>query len=478
MRAAEGRPETYPEDPMMNLLRTLAAALALCAVLAASAAAELPANLAQRSDDDLAKLAAQLESRYMKRNELKDEPVVTLLCDDVVETGKTGYAFHRNVVLRVGDKGGDAVERRIEVPAGAGAADFGVWIARKQKIERPEGEFWSEETVDGARYVVFRVGDLKKKDQVGLSFTETQDRGFMALMLPGWDETPLMMRRLRVQATGDNAYRIEGWRLPRDGWSLKTIEEREGMPVDERLTLVDVTAPSAPGAWDDLPVLLISPRAGWNDMAKMWFEPTSWNEIAVGLSGMRAELEKKLPDYAAKAAAVVGGETDPAARMQLLHDWAQATYTVESPFARDRRDGELSTLLTADRARAGDLSMLVYAMARSLGVELEIFMARRSDLGYLKQGTPDMRQFTDIIMRLPGDQPLYYYPGDPACAAGQVPERLHGCEALLVRDGLMQEMMELQKEAMSAGGSTPEQVMTNIRNAIAQADFAVWEKLP
>lgn len=446
------------------------------------ARAEVDPNFSRRDDDSLEHLVEQLEAKAAKRGELRQAARVTLLRDDFYSCALEAHELICNTIVKLGHAPEGTYERSFVLATGAEVADAAVWILHDGKLKRPDATLWSQEERDERQRLVFRVPDLEEGDVVGLSFNEKHGHVFGGALVPLWEDDPVLMTRLRVGGTKEIAFRIEGWNLVRDKWSIKPFEERGGMAVDQRFTTANIPAAGTVSAdepaWSELPFLLVTPRGRWLDHLNSWYEATSWNEIAVRASRMMETTDEDVAAFRTRAELVVGGETDPVARAAALHDWIQENYETSDPFDRGRPRGELTDLLERRTASRRGRVMLLYALGRSLGLEFEVLATRGRDFGTLRRGVPEMAQFTDLILRVPGTEPRYYCPYGGDGAAGEVPTNLHGCDAMLVKPGLRQAMEELQREVMKAGAASPEAGMQIYREKVREADFAVWEKLP
>lgn len=458
--------------------------MALCMVTVCltttSVLAAVDPNIGLREDGKITHLVDQLEARLAKRGDLRDATRVTLLRDDDILCTTETHAWIRNTLVKLIGKPSGNYERAFALPASASLADVQIYVVRNGKVRRPGDGAWREEGGGGSRRLVFRPTDLEKDDVVGMSFEEKYEGSFGGSRVPLWEGDPVIMARLRVGGSKEICYRIEGRNLTRDHWSLKTLDEREGMPVDLRLTTADIAAGVDGGEapWSALPFLAVSHRATWVAPLNAWFETTSWNEVAVGLSQILASTDDDVAAFQGEAARIAGAAEDPAEKAARLHDWVRDTYEVVDPFDRTYERGKLSALLGRRRASAREKVMLLYMLGRNQGLPFEILATRGRDFGAVRRGQPDLIQFTDLVLRLPGAEPTYFCPVGAAAVAGSLPENLQGCDAMQVKSGLREEMEELRREVMNSGAATPAQGIQAYRDKIRGADFATWEKLP
>ncbi|MCB1183542.1 transglutaminase domain-containing protein [bacterium] len=472
---------TVPHRP-----RPLVALFALGLLLGTGAiAAETSWTFGRRDDAGIAGITGQVVERFAEKPDLAGEPAVVLLKSDVYKVDADSWLVVRNEMVRVGDpEYPDVSTRQFQLDPDADIKYREAWILRGRKVIRLDESVWKIVPGDDDRAtdVIIAFPDVKEGDVLGWSL-EVDNHGFWGggyLQLA--DDFPVLMNRTRIQTDGKLAYKTIGEHLRRGNWSQKILEKKHGAPCDIRLVVTDIPArprgPYAPSFLEYEPYLLVMFRGAWDKEANRWIFNVSWNEAAARGSGILEYLDEQAGYVAAETQALVAGWGTDREKADAIARFIRDEIVTVSPFEVRSQGQQPHQLLRRRQATMRGKGVLMYAMCRAAGVNVDLIAGRNQFFGPPDLANPNLAQFSDFVVRLNGLQPAWYSPAYGESAPGELPPSLRGTRGFLLEPGVGEKLRDLRRQAFENTGAHVTLFWDEYVRLVKEADFAHWVDLP
>lgn len=441
-------------------------------------------NVSKRPDQKILSLNKQLKKKLKDYSHLTSEPFFVLLSDQtyLVEPGHYNHILNR--LYYVSDA--SAVEegsRLFIVSRNADIEEIGAWRERKGKIERLGEAAW--EIVKGDEYyeIHFAPTSLEDGDIVGFSYDAKHSWPWRGRYLWLADTIPTMMNRTRVKTDEELAYRISGYHFRRDKWAQKILSKSHGVANDVRYSLVDIPAlpdgPWTPTEWEFLPYLYVSYRGFWIKELGTWVYNVSWNEVASQQLEMCQELAQKAGEISSVVHTRVGGLESDADKLDALHRFVRdEVMDVSYREVSGDDDRDIVKAVNDRQATGYEKGLILYAMCKAAGIEVELLVGRSRFAGPLDRADPTSMQLVDYVVKLEGSEPRFYAPQFGNSPAGVLPPQLQGQTLLAIPKTLPTTPRDMLEELFKDSGGNTAVVWNEYRNQINALDWAQWVQLP
>lgn len=462
--------------------------LALVCVLlvqASPASASTSWTFGRRTDEQLQALTRALHKKQASYSHLEKEPAFVLLKSSIWDVDRDSHDVIFNELVRVSDPEYEAAStRELMISSDADIRYSAAWIQRGKKIIRLDDDVWKivKGDDDKATSIIIAFPDVKKGDILGWSLEQHCGWFWSGQYIRMADDLPVMMCRTRIKTDGFVAYKTIGEHLRRDKWSKKILAKSHLAPSDIRITVVDIPRHPegryAPNMLEFEPYLNVDFRGGYNKRAERWIFNVSWNEVAIWTSGMIENIGKKSGTLTADARRITAGYSSPREKVDALDRFIRDEIVTVSPFLVRTRNRDFKETLDARQATSRMKSMLLYAMCRSLGLDVDLLASRNQFNGSIDKANPLFGQLTDLVVRLNDTPSAYFLPASRHCAPGELPPGLRGALAFEVPRGVKDRQEEIQRQAFDNVGDNPTLFWDEYCRLIKQEKLAQWIHLP
>ncbi len=465
--------------------------LGLLVAVIALAAAPAPAadnggrTIARRTDAQLLELTGTLEDRLAEYPHLRLEPAIMLYRSTVVEAGSATHLILRSDLILVRDpKAPAATVREFTVNASSDLKYIAAWIRRGGKIIRLDKGAWNivpgNEKKDTS--IIFAFPDVQPGDILGWSTEHENDWTYGGGFLRMADKLPVMTCTARIRTDGAISYKIYGEHLRHDKWSTKVAETSHQVPSDVSLTAVDLPRQPqgryAPEFIEFEAYVFAMFRGVWSDDSNTWFFSPSWNQVAIDASTFLAGIDDKCGSLDSNARAITANLATDRDRAVALNNYIRDDIVLMDPFMVRSRGRDLVSIYESRQATSTEKGILMYAMCRALGLDVDLVGGRSVLLSPLDMENPDMGQLGDLVVRLNGESPAWFSPQHRHCEPGTLPTDLRATKALEFTRGLKGRDRELMKEAWS-NVPNPQYAWWNEYCRLLRAlDLCRWVTLP
>jgi hypothetical protein len=442
-------------------------------------------TIARRSDAEIVQLVGKLEASLAEMPHLKDSPALVLLRSRTWDAGQERFRVHHNEIVRLADPDyRDAATREQRFLAKADLRYRAAWILRDGRVLRLPADVWKivRGDEDQATSVYLAFPDVRAGDVLGWSVEEDCDWTWPGGYVELAGDLPVVTSQTRVRTDGTIAYKTLFEHLQHDKWSYKILATAHGAPSEISLSVVDIparpTGRYAPTELEYLPYVEVVYRGFWLDEARRWLTNVCWNEVAIEGSGLVADLEGHLSEVAAEARAAAGPAATPREKAAAVHRHVRDDFVLVDPFlVRSRREG-LAPLVASRQATRWEKGVLMFAMCRALGLDVDLLAGRGSFVSPIDKANPYLGQLAEPIVRLVDGTPIYYTPQDPRSAPGVLPPYLRGTEALELPRGVGERAKELQHDALNTTGFSMGALWDEYCRLVKLEDLTRWVPLP
>ena len=464
---------------------SLTAFLAVFLVANLVAGADTPdRTVAKRDEVQIKKLVGQLEKKLAKKTGLDREPGVILYRCLEFESEKKSHLTSSNFVLLINDPANELIRMRTLCFAKDTAIEYtGGWIWRDRKVIRLDESSWRIDKTGGKspQDLVFSFPELEKGDFVCYSVESKKEHPYLGSYLRLSEDLPVMLFNARVKTGGNFSPEFLGKNMVANKYAQKVYEEKDGYPIEVKFTVVDIPADKkgddAPPFYEYQPFLMIYAKAHFNDMAGIWMELASWNMVAMRASGYRTMVQDEIPVVKGKAQELTAGLTTAADKADALYKFIQDDIKLAC-FFDNRYSSKPGNILSRGEGTRRGKASLMYAMALSLDLPVDVLMSRDRQLGSIDRTAYTIDQFTDFIIVLEGDSVRYYVPTTQPCPPGELPPGLKGRDALSTKSDLKEPFRELAIEAGSKSAANPANASAVFTGLLKQKDWSEWITLP
>ncbi len=417
--------------------RSVFVMIALLAVSVAAMAAPgvMPKLFASHDDaamvDDLAMQLADVS--------LADgEKLVYLFDRQVFSYGQEGTTEHRDIAVLVGENG--AVEQVLPLFWKSVTTEILVWSLRADGTlvrHDPAGVLRETDEVSGRVSLVLTDPDAATGDVFGYSVASTFKSPVSMRTVHIAREHRVIKRHVRVITPEMMTTRLS-IRNGTPGDLVQVVRKSHGQPTDSYADFTNIPAsidvPYGRPEVQREPLLNIELRGQYFAPADLWILSDSWDAVGVMVDGMAQGITTEMVLTTSIAKKAIGDTTDDRLKFRKLQRFIGKQMTL-LPDTDDGGPG--STPDDILERRAGDrneLTMVLYAMARALDLNVTLVLARDRRDGPLDDAFPSATQFTDMLVRLNGDVPLYLT-YDHRYPAGVLPFHLMGAPAAIAVEG-------------------------------------------
>jgi len=397
-------------------------------------------------DLDDAALASHIETKLALAEDQSTpptEPAVYLLAEDVIGIDQAGWNRWVNVLLHVRDREkAGSVEQVVRVGRGEKEVKISAWTySHLGTITRlPDGDLKRTAVDDGGRYrIIVTFPNLQDDMVVGFSFAGTTpgiEPAHGQFRLPRNHYT--VDRAIRVRSELRTSYRFELENMRR-GVLRDDLEVVDGVTVDTRLRVlgleVDSGCPFNLPFQQRVPTLNFMLRGRYIEGVRGgWFYIYSWGQAASEFAGY---LEHYLDeDRIAKrtARALTKDGTGHVGDLRTLMDYVSDKIIIIADDEIRTRAPSPDQTLTSRTGTELDCMLLLYAMARSRDVPVELLFTRTGDDGGIDLEYPSFAQFHTAVLRLEGAPDVYASIQPGSSTLGELPTNLWGVDAALIRE--------------------------------------------
>jgi len=362
--------------------------------------------------------------------------------------------FDGAVILHAGAAGG--LERRVPLPFEGELGATGAWIRHADGTVTRLGEPAREEApLSGSPVLVVSAPDARAGDVVGWSAAVSIDGLNMRVLHPTRD---LFVHESEIRMIVPPAVHY-GLAILNGtaGDAVIAVGTEFGKAFDQAAVFTDLPADAeGPFATPTVlqPALLVTAMGQYAEPMQRWFMMDSWLPLAGYVAGIQRAFTENAPVSASVAKqAVRDDDTDRVKILKLQRLLARQIATI--PPGDFAAPSELSDdALERKAATSRQKAMMLLTMASSLGLDVDLVLARDTRLGPLDDAMPSLAQFTDTLVRLNGAEPLYLT-DDDRYPAGTLPHHLWGATAVAAAEGAAETVQKVMMKAMMAG-ATPE----------------------
>lgn len=402
---------------------------------------ELPPLYAAAADADLgADVAARLAA-------LADAPVpadaelAVLFEHRAMQLGMEGLDQRLDgaVVLLPPHAGG--LEHRVPLPWKAEVNEASAWIRRADgTVTRLADADIARESapLSGSPVLVVAVPDAAPGDVVGWSAAFTS-QGISVRALHPSREHFVAESTYRLITPDVVSYGMVIER-PTPGDIVQTLASAKGRPNDQaalfrNLPPLGETPFGRPDALQ--PVLNVTALGNYVEQMGKWFVIETWQPFAQFVDGAVQAFTTDAPVTASVARqAVKDDDTDRIKLLKLQRLVSRQIATIPTTDFGDPAE-RADEVLEREAATARAKCLLLLSMARQIGLDVDLVLARDHRLGPLDDARPTLAQFTDTLVRLKGDEPLYLT-HDDRYPADALPFHLLGAPAASAAPGALE----------------------------------------
>ena len=404
---------------------------------------------------------------------------------NIWDSDPDSHLIIRNEMIKVADPEYKTASTRELVIAPDAKIEFReAWIQRGKKIIRLDDEVWKIIPGDDekATTVIIAFTDVEKGDILGWSLEQNCDWFYGGGYIAMADDLPVMLCRTRLKTDGSVAYKTTGEHLRRDKWGRKILEKKHGTPCDIRFTVVDIprhpTGRYAPNFLEFEPYLNVVYRGFWSKRTERWMFNVSWNEVAIRGSSILKYYNEKSGALISDARKVALGYTTPRKKADALHRFIRDEFVEVSPFMVRSRKSDLKSVFDSRQATARQKSILMFAMCRALGLDVDVLVGRNQLLSRIDKANPYLGQMTEYVVRLNDNPVAYFTPANNNSAPGELPPELRGTEMLEFTWGIEERVGEVRDKAFENTGAQPTLYWDEYCRLIKAEKLAKWVVLP
>lgn len=439
-------------------MRTIMSAALLVLTLASTAlpvAARTPGELpAPLSSLDDATLAADIASRLEALAAAAVPPgadLAVLFERRAMELSMQGLAtrYDGAVTLLPGHAGG--LEYRVPLPFEAEVGEAAAWVRRADgtvvRLPEPPRE---AAPLSGSPVLVLADPDAAPGDVVGWSASFTSEPFSMRVVHPSREH--FVLESVVRLITPEQAHYGLLVLNPSPGDGLVAVGGALGRDYDQLARFTELP-PLDDGPFDRpevlRPALMLTGMGSYAEPMERWFLMDTWEPLAGTIAGTADAFATDAPVAASVARqAVADDDSDRVKLLKLQRLVSRQLATI--PHDDFANPSELTDAALARKAASPRLKTFVlYAMARALDLDVDLVLARDNRLGPLDDAMPSLAQFTDVLVSLAGDPPLFLT-ADDRYPAGTLPAHLHGAPAVAAVPGAAEIVQKaMMKMAMS-----------------------------
>jgi hypothetical protein len=411
--------------------RSVFVMITLLAVSGAAMAAPGVMPKLYASNDDAA-IVNDLASQLADVALVDGEKLVFLFDRQVFSYGQEGTTEHRDIAILVGQGGG--AEQVLPLAWDSETTEILVWSLRADgTLVRHDPASVQRETdeVSGRVSLILADPDAATGDVFGYSVASTFKNPVSMRTVHIAREHRVIKRHVRAITPEMMTTRLS-IRNSTPGDLVQVLRKSHGQPTDSSADFTNIPAsievPYGRPAVQREPLLDIELRGQYIAPADLWFLSDSWDAVGVMVDGMATGITTEMTLTTSIAKKAIGDATDERLKFRKLQRFIGKQMTL-LPDSDDGGPG--STPDDILERRAGDhneLTMVLYAMAKAVDLNVTLVLARDRREGPLDDAFPSAYQFTDMLVRLNGEVPLYLT-HDNRYPAGVLPFRLMGAPA-------------------------------------------------
>lgn len=338
------------------------------------------------------------------------------------------------VVLLPGHAAG--LEYRVPLPFEAEVGETAAWVRRADgAVVRLPEPLHEAAPLSGSPVLVLADPDAAPGDVVGWSASFTSEPFSMRVIHPS--RMHFVLESVVRLITPEQVHYGMMIRNPSPGDGVSPVGSALGQDYDQLARFTEL-APldGGPFARPDVlrPALMLTGMGNYAEPMARWFLMDSWEPLAGLIAGMADAFATDAPVAASVARQAVADDDSDRVKLLKLQRLAsrQLATIPEDDFAAPAEPADAALARKAATPRLK--TMVLYAMARALDLDVDLVLARDNRLGPLNDAMPSLAQFTDVLVSLAGDPPLFLA-ADDRYPAGTLPAHLHGAPAVAAVPG-------------------------------------------